>query len=135
MENIAFIINPHSAKGKYRKLVEKLEQKLQNPETLSHHIYSTLKAMIGVRKAHPAFSRGTLEFLHVPGSDGQTNTHILAYRRKYADDECVVIQNLSSQTQQITIPEKMKKEKDWLDQPLEIRNTTCTVEPYACYWL
>ncbi len=112
-----------------------VETDLQHPETLASQVYQTLQQMIRVRRTHPAFSRGKLEFLHCSGSDGRPNKHILAYRRSYKDDQCLVIQNLSSQEQQIIFPANEKKAKDFLDQDLALHNNVLTLTPYSCYWL
>jgi maltose alpha-D-glucosyltransferase/alpha-amylase len=52
-----------------------------------------MKRIIAVRKAHKAFSRGTLEFLH-PG-----NRKILAYIREYEDESILCVANLSRSAQ------------------------------------
>jgi maltose alpha-D-glucosyltransferase/alpha-amylase len=52
-----------------------------------------MKRIIAVRKAHKAFSRGTLEILH-PG-----NRKILAYIREYEDESILCVANLSRSAQ------------------------------------
>ncbi len=68
--------------------------------------------MICYAQAHPAFSRGTLEFLHCSAVKGQVNPHILAYRRSNPSETRIVVQNLSSSEQQGKLPIELKKSKD-----------------------
>jgi maltose alpha-D-glucosyltransferase/alpha-amylase len=56
-----------------------------------------MKRIITVRKAHKAFSRGTLEFLH-PG-----NRKILAYLREYEDESVLCVANLSRSAQPVEL--------------------------------
>jgi maltose alpha-D-glucosyltransferase / alpha-amylase len=56
-----------------------------------------MKRIIAVRKAHKAFSRGTLEFLH-PG-----NRKILAYLREYEDESILCVANLSRSAQPVEL--------------------------------
>src|SRR5215204_1636598 len=54
-----------------------------------------MKRIISVRKAHRAFGRGTLEFLH-PG-----NRKVLAYLREYEDESILCVANLSRSAQPV----------------------------------
>ena len=56
-----------------------------------------MKRIISVRKAHRAFGRGTLEFLH-PG-----NRKILAYLREHEDEAILCIANLSRSAQPVEL--------------------------------
>lgn len=48
-----------------------------------------IRRMIQVRKAHPAFGRGEIEFIEC------TNSKILAYLRTYENDHLLIVNNLS----------------------------------------
>jgi maltose alpha-D-glucosyltransferase / alpha-amylase len=56
-----------------------------------------MKRIISVRKAHKAFGRGTLEFLH-PG-----NRKILAYLREHEDEAILCVANLSRSAQPVEL--------------------------------
>jgi len=56
-----------------------------------------MKRIISVRKAHRAFGRGTLKFLH-PG-----NRKILAYLREYEDESILCVANLSRSAQPVEL--------------------------------
>ncbi|ABG03291.1 Trehalose synthase-like protein [Rubrobacter xylanophilus DSM 9941] len=56
-----------------------------------------MKRIIAVRKAHKAFGRGTLEFLH-PG-----NRKVLAYLREYGDETILCVANLSRSAQPVEL--------------------------------
>jgi maltose alpha-D-glucosyltransferase/alpha-amylase len=56
-----------------------------------------MKRTISVRKAHRAFGRGTLEFLH-PG-----NRKVIAYLREYEDESILCVANLSRSAQPVEL--------------------------------
>ncbi|CAA9489483.1 MAG: GH13_16 / GH13_36 / GH13_4 / GH13_17 / GH13_ 23 / GH13 / GH13_31 / GH13_40 / GH13_29 / GH13_30 / G H13_35 / GH13_20 / GH13_2 / GH13_1 / GH13_34 / GH13 _18 / GH13_21 / GH13_19 / GH13_10 / GH13_37 [uncultured Rubrobacteraceae bacterium] len=56
-----------------------------------------MRRIIAVRKAHKAFGRGTLEFLH-PG-----NRKVLAYIREHEDDVILCVANLSRSAQPVEL--------------------------------
>ncbi|MDY0093649.1 MAG: alpha-amylase family glycosyl hydrolase [Candidatus Vecturithrix sp.] len=112
-----------------------VEQDLRNPDTLASQVYHALQQMIRVRKAHPAFSRGTLEFLHCSDVKGQVNPHILAYRRSNPSETRIVVQNLSSSEQRGKLPIELKKSKDLLDYELHWQDEYIVLSPYSFCWL
>jgi maltose alpha-D-glucosyltransferase / alpha-amylase len=56
-----------------------------------------MKRLIAVRKAHRAFGRGTLEFLH-PG-----NRKVIAYLREHEDEAILCVANLSRSAQPVEL--------------------------------
>ena len=56
-----------------------------------------MKRIISVRRAHRAFGRGTLEFLH-PG-----NRKVIAYLREYEDESILCVANLSRSAQPVEL--------------------------------
>ena len=56
-----------------------------------------MKRIIAVRKAHRAFGRGTLEFLH-PG-----NRKVIAYLREHEDEAILCVANLSRSAQPVEL--------------------------------
>jgi maltose alpha-D-glucosyltransferase/alpha-amylase len=70
-----------------------VEAQNSNPSSL----LNWMKRLIAVRKAHPAFGRGTLEFLH-PG-----NRKILAFLREHGEDSILCVANLSRTAQPVEL--------------------------------
>jgi maltose alpha-D-glucosyltransferase / alpha-amylase len=67
-----------------------------NVEAQQSNPYSLLwwmKRLIALRKQHPAFGRGTLEFLH------PRNGKVLAFVRRYEEEQILVVANLSRYAQ------------------------------------
>jgi maltose alpha-D-glucosyltransferase/alpha-amylase len=60
-------------------------------------LFQTMRQMIRVRKAHPAFGRGAFRLLR------PANQAVLAYVREHADETIIVVQNLSDQVQEVTL--------------------------------
>jgi maltose alpha-D-glucosyltransferase/alpha-amylase len=112
-----------------------VERDLQDSDTLAYQVYHSLKAMIQVRKEHPAFSRGSLEFVHYPVAGGGINPCILAYYRVYETDRRLIIHNLSSEEQHVHINNILKKTTDLLDQQLIIHTEYYRLSPYSFSWL
>jgi len=63
----------------------------------SSSLLNWMKRIIAVRKAHPAFGRGSLRFLY-PG-----NRKIVAYIREYGDDTILCVANLSRSPQPVEL--------------------------------
>ncbi|MBI5955521.1 MAG: maltose alpha-D-glucosyltransferase [Chloroflexi bacterium] len=66
---------------------------LGDPSSLFH----TVRMMILARKRHRAFGRGNCQFL------GPQNTAVLAYLRRYESEDILVVQNLSSSRQSVSL--------------------------------
>ncbi len=66
-------------------------------ETTQSSLLNWTKRMIRVRKSHPAFGRGTLEFLM------HTNPKVLAFIRRYEDDTLLIVCNLSRYVQPVLL--------------------------------
>ena len=60
-------------------------------------LLSWMKRLISVRKAHKAFGRGTMEFLH-PG-----NRKVLAYLREHDEESILCVANLSRSAQPVEL--------------------------------
>ena len=70
-----------------------VEAQNSNPSSL----LNWMKRLIAVRKAHPAFGRGELEFLH-PG-----NRKILAFLREHGEESILCVANLSRNAQPVEL--------------------------------
>lgn len=70
-----------------------VEGQRQSPHSLLHW----MRKMIGVRKHHPAFGRGTLTFLR------PRNDKVLAYCREYRGDQLLLVHNLAGSAQSVDL--------------------------------
>ncbi|TME16010.1 MAG: maltose alpha-D-glucosyltransferase [Chloroflexi bacterium] len=107
-----------------------------------HSFLSWMKRLIALRKVHPAFGRGTLEFLH------PENRRVLAYVRKYEEpgaeeklEQILVVANLSRFVQYVELDLARFKGQ----VPVEMFGSTefpkigehsylLTLGPHAFYW-
>lgn len=71
-----------------------IHEQLRNPESLTSFVFKAIKNQLNVRSQHPAFGRGTLEWM---GTSLSGKTPLLAYKRVYNGDLVKVIQNLSQE--------------------------------------
>jgi maltose alpha-D-glucosyltransferase/alpha-amylase len=96
---------------------------------------SWMKRLIGVRRAHNAFSRGTLSFIR------PANRTVLAYVRQYENDTILCVANLSRSAQAAEIDLSAWKGR----VPLEMLGRTAfprvgqepyliTLAPYGFFW-
>src|SRR5690606_16616606 len=74
---------------------EAVNVEAQNREPSS--LLNWTRRILAVRKAHRAFGRGTLEFLH-PG-----NRKVLAYVRRYGDETLLCVANLKRTAQAVEL--------------------------------
>ncbi len=63
-----------------------------------HSLFSILRHMIAVRKQHPAFGNGTLEWIETG------NPTVAAYLRQYNGEALLIFNNVSASVQAIEIP-------------------------------
>lgn len=95
-----------------------------------------MQAIIALRKEHPVFGRGTMEFVE------PDNLKVLSYVRKYQDEKILVVANLAGSAQSTTIdlsaytgatPVELfgnGKFPAITDKPYVL-----TLSPYSFYWL
>src|SRR5688500_4423133 len=104
-------------------------------ERAPYSLLNWMKRMIGLRKQHKVFGRGTIEFL--PAS----NRKILVYIRKYEDDVILCIANLARTVQPVELD--LSRYRGMI--PVEMLGLTefprigelpyfLTLGPYAFYW-
>jgi maltose alpha-D-glucosyltransferase/alpha-amylase len=109
-----------------------VEAQQNNPQSLLWW----MKRIIDVRKRHPAFSRGTLEFLH------PDNRRVLAFIRSYQGEDLLLVANLSRFVQYV----ELDLTRYMGVTPIELFGSTpfppvgslpylLTLGPHAFYWL
>jgi maltose alpha-D-glucosyltransferase/alpha-amylase len=114
----------------YQSINVEIQQ--QTPHSLLHW----MRRMIGIRKRHRVFGRGTLEFL------APANQKILAYLRRYEEDTVLLVHNLADSSQAVELD--LKRFKGIV--PIELFGDTrfpeihdqpyvLTLSPYGSYWL
>ena len=100
-----------------------------------HSMLWWMRRIIGLRQQHPAFGRGTIEFLT------PDNSKVLAYLREYEDETILVVANLSRYVQSAELDLSRFRGR----VPIEMYGQTkfpaigelpyfLTLGPYAFYW-
>jgi maltose alpha-D-glucosyltransferase/alpha-amylase len=115
----------------YRRL--NVEAQQADPESLLVFV----RRLIHVRRQHPAFGRGTVEFLDCE------NPRILAFALRHEDDTVMVVANLarSAQPALIRLPAGLQGlsafelTDDVEFPPLGSAPYLLTLAPHACYWI
>lgn len=77
---------------------EVIEIELADPSSLASQVFYPLRGLLLDRREHPAFARGSLQFLDV-GDD-----RVLAYERVHEDDRVFVVANFADQSVSVRHP-------------------------------
>lgn len=83
---------------------EVIEKDLADPACLAAQVFYALRNLIADRRQHPAFARGSLEFLDVG------DNRVLAYERVHGNDRAVVVVNLSGESIAVSRPSEANLE-------------------------
>jgi len=116
-----------------------LESDLKNQESLAANVFNRISNLIKTRKKHLCFSRGDIEFKSFKTTNHEIALSVLAYTRKYSDDEILVIQNLSEKEVILntSVPVNIHPDEDLLKQKLIVGSepNTLNLPPYSYYWI
>ena len=82
---------------------------------------------MNTRKQFKAFGRGSIEWL-----SNKENDHSLVFKRKYQDEELLIVHNLSKEEQNIDI--KLNTSLDLLDQSLNTKEGKLLIPAGGFYW-
>ncbi|HEY9714024.1 MAG TPA: maltose alpha-D-glucosyltransferase [Chroococcales cyanobacterium] len=108
-----------------------VESQELNPSSL----LNWTKAILKLRKEHPVFGRGTLEFSHAE------NVKVLSYVRAYKDEKVLIVANLSDSAVSTTIDLAKFKGANPVELlgnekfPAFTEKYPITLAPYGFYWL
>ncbi|MFX0093391.1 MAG: alpha-glucosidase C-terminal domain-containing protein, partial [Candidatus Hodarchaeota archaeon] len=113
-----------------------VKEKLKDKNSMAYFIFNDLKKQLYVRKQHPCFSRGRLEWLSPTSLESLPNK-VLAYHRIYKNDHILVIHNLSALEQQIIWPEEQTNiREDLLDKTIPLtKNDELKLSSYSYFWI
>jgi maltose alpha-D-glucosyltransferase/alpha-amylase len=76
---------------------EKWEKELQNPDSFHTQVHQMVKNQLSVRKDKKVFGRGTIDWLEVLDAEENQLDMLLAFIRKYNNEQVLVVHNLSGQ--------------------------------------
>jgi maltose alpha-D-glucosyltransferase / alpha-amylase len=89
-------------------------------------LFNWLRHALRVRRQHPAFGRGSFEWLPI------ASPAVVAYWRTLADDHILAIHNLSDQAQPVELD---RQPQAWIDLLSDSRITLTSLEPSQYLWL
>ena len=99
---------------------------INDPDSL----FRSIRRMIAIRKEHPAFGNGGLEWVETG------NPSVAVYIRQYEDDILLIINNLSSSNQAIELPvEHQKIHNDLLAGDTLMLRGKISLQPHSHLWL
>jgi maltose alpha-D-glucosyltransferase/alpha-amylase len=109
---------------------EKVERQLANKNSFNAQVFKRLKKLLNTRKEYKAFGRGNIEYLSNPLD---TNNNCLIFKRKYKQEELLIIHNLSQEDQLFAF--QAKNSVDLLNQKLESFNNQLLIPAASFYWI
>ncbi|MEW6406419.1 MAG: maltose alpha-D-glucosyltransferase [Chloroflexota bacterium] len=101
-------------------------------EQLADHgsLFHATQRMITVRKKHPAFGSATMEWVET------SNPSVAAYLRQYEGETLLILNNLSSATETIRIPQKYcGSYTSLLTDESKTLGESISLQPYSYLWL
>jgi len=114
-----------------------VDQKLKG-KNLTSDIYTFMRNIITVRKAHRVLGRGTLEFLTTKAPNGETLKEILAYTRAMEGEKgkaITIVQNLSDCSIEIIPPVEISDQTDLLGTIIQTDGKRLKLPPYGFLWI
>lgn len=109
---------------------EEVEAQLDDEQSFNAKIFKRLKKLINTRKQFKAFGRGTIEWL---STNEDTENAVLAFKRKYKNEELLILHNLSKKEQSLDI--QTNTSVDLLDQKLITEKGKLIIPAGVFYWL
>lgn len=73
----------------------KWEKEIADPNSFHHIVNKTIKTQLWIRKSTKVFSRGSIDWLEILDSEEKNIDSILAFVRKYKNENIIVLHNLS----------------------------------------
>jgi maltose alpha-D-glucosyltransferase/alpha-amylase len=93
-------------------------------------LFHAISRMVNTRKAHHVFGRGSMEWIET------SNPSMAIYIRKYQGETLLIVNNLSSSAQTVSLPAELHA--GYIELLSNIRqqiNSSITLEPYDHLWL
>lgn len=116
---------------------EKLQENLNDEENFHSKVFELISNMLNTRKDEKVFGRGETDFIRIETVEGKQTEKVLAYTRKYKEEELLLINNLSSQPTNIKNPFPDKDLMLLFPQGFSVddNNSSLHLEAYGFVWL
>lgn len=116
---------------------EQLAKDLKDKNSLSAQVYDRISGMVRLRRRYSAFGRGSINWIDAKKPEGTINRSVLAYLRKWQNQQLMIIQNLSAQPQSCRL--KFQPEINWTDMfgnqaNYDEKNQLLHLKPYEYLW-
>ena len=93
-------------------------------------LFHAISRMVHIRKEHPAFGRGSMEWVEVD------HPSLAVYTRRYQDETLLIVNNLSDQEQILSLPAEYQAwYVDLISNSQPQMSASITLQPYAYLWL
>ncbi|MBC8490676.1 MAG: alpha-glucosidase C-terminal domain-containing protein, partial [Bacteroidetes bacterium] len=116
---------------------EMVEKELQNPDSLSSHVFCQVKKMVNTRNQFKCFGRGGIEWVDMFDKDGNKIPEVLSYIRNCKNEKVLVLNNLSEKEISTDVDILTKNtRKDMLGRNITFdKKNQMVIKPCAYYWI
>ena len=114
------------------------EKELQNPESFHFKVNQIVKNQLEARKQTKVFGRGSIDWLEVLDAEDNHLASVLAFIRKYNNEQVIAIHNLSDQQQKTNLNVNFltDQESDMLGREIKHDGDGHLIlEPLAYHWI
>jgi len=117
---------------------QQLEIDLKDENTLAAKVYERVRKMVRFRKKYNVFGRGNITWIDARKPEGTVNESVMAYIRKWKNQQLLIVQNLSSQPQDCRL--KFQPEIVWTDifgkqGNYNEKTQVLTLKPWEYLWV
>ena len=103
-------------------------KELKNKDSFHYEVFETISAMLNKRQSTNVFGRGETVFVKTP-------QELLAYFRKTKEQKAFVVNNLSNEKQEMTLPETSDDYEILYKKGAKVCGNIIEFEPYGFIWL
>jgi len=114
---------------------ERLDRKLKEKNSIESKVFDSLTRQLKTRNRHKAFGRGDINWLSPVNKEGKELDTVLMFERIFENEQIVVLNNLTENTQEVKWPYGPRApEKDLLGKETSGGGQYMKLEPYEYHW-
>lgn len=115
----------------------KLQENLKDEENFHARVFNLISSMLNTRKDEKVFGRGQTAFINIETAEAKQTEKLIAYTRKFEEEELLLINNLSADPVSIKNPFPDRDLMLLFPQGFTVddSNGSLQFEPYGFVWL
>lgn len=116
---------------------EDVEEKLAISDSFESKVFKQVSNMLNIRSKYKVFGRGDITWFEATCPTGEPCKKVLLFKRKYGDEEFLLIHNLSNSRVEVSLGEFIGDTSYSIINPLRLDDDYGNVllEPFAYHWM